>query len=37
MGPRAREGIIMSALQWADRIDEVNEYIAIAEHPEALA
>jgi hypothetical protein len=37
MGHPAREGSIMSVNEWVSRIDEVDEYIAIAEHPEALA
>lgn len=37
MGHPPRKGTTMSVLDWADRIDEVNEYITIAEHPEVLA
>ena len=37
MGHPAREGSTMSVNEWVSRIDETNEFIAIAEHPEALA
>lgn len=37
MGHPPREGTTMSVNEWVSRIDEVNEYIEYAEHPEVLA
>ena len=37
MGHPPREGNTVSVNEWVSRIDETNEYIALAERPEDFA